>query len=85
MKESFKDCTMIVVAHRLQTIIDSDKVLVLDKGRAAEFDSPKELQKNPNSHFTKLLDEIRNQEQEKKEEEEKKKKAEDKDKKDDKD
>ena len=76
---------MIVVAHRLQTIIDSDKVLVLDKGRTAEFDSPIELQKNPNSHFTKLLNEIRNQEQEKKEEEEKKKKAEEKDKKDGKD
>jgi len=79
IKESFKDCTMIVVAHRLQTIIDSDKVLVLDKGKTAEYDSPTELQKNPDSHFTKLLNEIRNQEDEKKAEDEKKKKTEEED------
>jgi len=76
IKESFKDCTMLVVAHRLQTIIDSDKVLVLDKGKKAEFDSPEELQKNPESHFTKLINEIKNQEEEKKLEDEKKKKIE---------
>lgn len=58
IKESFKDCTMIVVAHRLQTIIASDRVLVLDHGKVAEFDSPEELRKNPESHFTKLINEI---------------------------
>merc|ERR1711904_2533 len=58
MKESFKDCTMIVVAHRLQTIIESDRVLVLDHGKVAEFDSPSTLRKNPQSPFAKLINEI---------------------------
>jgi ABC-type multidrug transport system fused ATPase/permease subunit len=62
MKKSFKNCTMIVVAHRLQTIIESDRVLVLDFGRVAEFDSPKTLRKNPESHFTKLINEIQEEE-----------------------
>lgn len=60
---------MITVAHRLQTIIESDKVLVLDKGRVAEFDSPKMLLKNPASHFTKLVNQM--QEEEKKDGEKK--------------
>lgn len=49
---------MIVVAHRLQTIIESDKVLVLNYGEVAEYNTPSELRKNPDSHFTKLINEI---------------------------
>lgn len=40
MKTSFKDCSTIVIAHRLATVIDSDRILVMDKGRAVEFDEP---------------------------------------------
>ncbi|KAM7206534.1 ATP-dependent bile acid permease [Naviculisporaceae sp. PSN 640] len=39
------DCTIITIAHRLQTIADYDKVLVLDKGQVIEYDHPWELMK----------------------------------------
>jgi len=38
--ERFKDCTVITIAHRLITIANYDKVLVMDKGAAVEYDSP---------------------------------------------
>ena len=43
--------TILTVAHRLKTIIDYDKVLVLDKGHVLEFDSPANLLAKPNSSF----------------------------------
>lgn len=39
----FKDKTIITIAHRINTILDSDRVLVLQKGRVAEFDTPANL------------------------------------------
>ena len=39
----FKNRTIITIAHRINTILDSDRVVVLDKGRVAEFDTPVEL------------------------------------------
>ncbi|KAK3287519.1 hypothetical protein CYMTET_4965 [Cymbomonas tetramitiformis] len=41
--EPFRSCTLIIIAHRIQTIIDSDKILVLAGGRVAQFGSPDEL------------------------------------------
>eukprot|EP00760_Papus_ankaliazontas_P023012 PhM_4_TR19114/c0_g1_i1/m.81065 len=49
--ECFTECTVLTIAHRLQTIIDGDRVVVLDNGRLAEFDTPKKLLDNPDSHF----------------------------------
>ncbi|KAK6712880.1 hypothetical protein SNK03_007289 [Fusarium graminearum] len=43
IREWFTDRTMIVIAHRLSTVADFDKVLVLDGGRMVEFGTPKEL------------------------------------------
>lgn len=43
IREKFANCTILTIAHRLHTVMDSDKVLVMDAGRAVEFGSPYEL------------------------------------------
>lgn len=55
IRKKFAACTMLTVAHRLNTIMDSDKVLVMDKGRMAEYDHPHILLQNSYSQFTSLV------------------------------
>merc|ERR1712161_42126 len=43
IRENFASATVLTIAHRLNTIMDSDRVLVLDDGNVAEFDSPTAL------------------------------------------
>lgn len=43
IREEFKYHTIIAIAHRLDTILDFDRIAVLDKGSLIEFDTPKEL------------------------------------------
>uniref|UniRef100_A0A8K9Y5N8 Multidrug resistance-associated protein 1 n=1 Tax=Oncorhynchus mykiss TaxID=8022 RepID=A0A8K9Y5N8_ONCMY len=43
IRTQFDDCTVLTIAHRLNTIMDYTRVLVLDKGEMAEFDSPSTL------------------------------------------
>ena len=51
IRTQFKDCTILTIAHRLNTILDSDRVIVFDKGMIAEFDTPEALLKDKDSIF----------------------------------
>ena len=47
IREEFVDHTIIAVAHRLNTIVDFDKIAVMEKGKLVEFDSPEKLLATP--------------------------------------
>ena len=59
LKEAFKECTVLTIAHRIDTILWYDKVLVMDKGKVLEYDSPKVLSTKDGSEFKALLTEYR--------------------------
>ncbi|CAM4856859.1 unnamed protein product [Rotaria socialis] len=55
IRTAFKNATVLTIAHRLHTILDSTKILVLSAGRVKEYDEPRRLAANPTSAFAKLL------------------------------
>lgn len=57
IRAEFGDCTVISIAHRIPTVIDSDLVLVLSDGKVAEFDTPLNLLEDKSSLFLKLVSE----------------------------
>ncbi|XP_065866716.1 ABC transporter C family member 8 isoform X2 [Euphorbia lathyris] len=54
IRQEFSDCTVITVAHRVPTVIDSDMVMVLSYGELLEYDEPAKLMRI-NSSFSKLV------------------------------
>uniref|UniRef100_A0A7N0TIL3 ABC-type xenobiotic transporter n=1 Tax=Kalanchoe fedtschenkoi TaxID=63787 RepID=A0A7N0TIL3_KALFE len=57
INQEFRDRTVITIAHRIHTVIDSDLVLVLSDGRIAEYDSPAKLLERDDSFFSKMIKE----------------------------
>ncbi|XP_060872288.1 probable multidrug resistance-associated protein lethal(2)03659 isoform X2 [Metopolophium dirhodum] len=58
IRNKFRFCTVLTIAHRLNTVMDSDRVLVMDLGKIVEFDHPFNLLKNKDGYFYKMVDEM---------------------------
>ena len=56
LRTRFPNTTLLTIAHRLNTIMDYDCVLVMDAGKAAEFDAPAKLLENTDGIFSQLVD-----------------------------
>ncbi|TRY63541.1 hypothetical protein TCAL_05779 [Tigriopus californicus] len=54
IREEFKSCTVLTIAHRLNTIMDNDKIVVLSNGRVLEYDTPNDLLSDKNSTFSSM-------------------------------
>ena len=55
LRSRFEGTTLLTIAHRLDTIMDYDVVLVMDSGKAAEFGPPHELLENEEGVFSELV------------------------------
>ncbi|XP_045472548.1 probable multidrug resistance-associated protein lethal(2)03659 [Harmonia axyridis] len=64
IRKQFSLCTVITVAHRLNTVMDSDRVIVMDSGQIIEFDHPHLLLQNPTGTFYRMIHETGNSESE---------------------
>nr|CAD7454354.1 unnamed protein product [Timema tahoe] len=58
IRQKFMNCTVLTVAHRLNTIMDSDRVIVMSNGRVEEVDHPHILLRNEEGTFSKMVDKV---------------------------
>ena len=56
IRERFTNCTILTVAHRLHTILDSDRILVLNDGEVEEIDTLEKLMTKPQGGFRNFID-----------------------------
>ena len=55
IRQKFSKCTVLTIAHRVNTIMDYDKVVVLDQGHVVEYDNPRVLADKENGFFSRLI------------------------------
>ncbi|XP_048247435.1 ATP-binding cassette sub-family C member 5-like isoform X2 [Haliotis rufescens] len=56
IKETFSDCTMLIIAHRLNTVLSCDRIMVMEDGKVVEFDKPSALMSKSDSKFKAMLE-----------------------------
>ena len=56
IRDSFQDCSVLTIAHRLHTVMDSDRILVLDQGEVSEFAAPAVLLADEASALSAMVD-----------------------------
>ena len=55
LQNEFADCTVLTIAHRLQTVVACNRILVMSEGKVVEFDAPATLLSYSDSEFSKLM------------------------------
>ncbi|XP_073777922.1 ATP-binding cassette sub-family C member 5 [Danio rerio] len=56
IRSSFSGCTTLVIAHRLNTVLGCNRIMVLDQGQILEFDTPSNLLADENSRFRAMME-----------------------------
>ena len=61
VQKKFEDSTMIVVAHRVQTVLECDKIIVMNEGCIQDFGTPQELLKQEDGFFKQIVEKMKSQ------------------------